>query len=57
MVRHASAKDEAEEEAVTLTLPREEIRPAWRAVVQAYRHQGEPEAHGPAGLARATHWA
>ena len=39
MVGHASAEDQGKEEAVTLALPREEIRPAWRAAVQAYRRE------------------
>jgi hypothetical protein len=37
LVGHAGAEDQPEEEAVTLTLPREEILPAWRAAVLAYR--------------------
>jgi hypothetical protein len=38
VVQHTGAEDELEEKAVTVTLPREEIKPAWRAAVLAYRH-------------------
>jgi hypothetical protein len=37
LVGHAGAEDQPDEEAVTLTLPREQILPAWRAAVLAYR--------------------
>jgi hypothetical protein len=37
LVGHAGAEDQPEDEAVTLALPREEIKPAWRAAVLAYR--------------------
>jgi chemotaxis methyl-accepting protein methylase len=39
VVGRARAEDQPKEEAVTLTLPRDAIRPAWRAAVLAYRRE------------------